>query len=123
MEINSVYHVSQHYNSHHDMGLFIVTKKGKKFWTLHPIEVKAFEEAKVVSDPAYWQRTGKRIAVRPIVKSDGQKHLLVSFDNYHAEDDTATTSDRGSECYKSFERVLPDKNNDYIYESSSEHYG
>ncbi len=123
MQIDWVYQVTDCYNSSHDMGLYVVVKAGKKFWTLQPIETKALEEAKVVSDAAYWGHSGKRIAKKPIKLRDDSKHLLVSFDNYEPKDDSAVTSGRGAGCYKSFHRVLPDKNGDFIYLSSSEHYG
>lgn len=123
MEFGWIYHVSDHYNSSDDLGLYVVTKAGKKFWTLAPIETKAMQEPELLSDPAYWSLSGKRIATQPIVKLNGGKKLLVSFDNFNPKDQSATTSGKGSGCYKSFERVLPDKNNDYVYLAKSEHYG
>ncbi len=123
MEFGWIYHVSDHYNSYDYLGLYVVTKAGKQFWTLVPIETKSMQEPQLLSDPAYWRLSGKRIATKPIVKLDGGKKLLVSFDNFNPKDQSATTSSRGSGCYKSFKRVLPDKNNDYVYLATSEHYG
>jgi hypothetical protein len=48
--------------------------------------------------------------------------MLVSFDNYDADDDEALVSGKGAQCYKKFERVKADDNGDYVYTSTSQHY-
>ena len=123
MQIGSVYNVTEHYNSWHDMGLYIVTKAGKKFWTLKKIKSSPLGEMKMYLGPADSSHTGKCIAIKPIVHCAGRNSLLVSFDNYDPKEDSACVDRAGSGCYRTFNRVLPDKNNDYVYGSTSQHYG
>jgi len=121
MQIGHVYQGSEHYGGHyHCLGLFVVVKIGKKFTSLKQIECVEIETPIENVTPVDYHSHGKRKAIVPFQVSG--RTVLIAHDNYFAEDDRALTPNGGSMCYKNFERVLPNAENEYIFTSSSTHY-
>jgi hypothetical protein len=121
VSVGDVFEVHSTYGgSGHSLGPFIVTTVGSKFVCLKGIESEQTQVLHDHSDPASADRSVRCKVTQPIVQT-AQKEKF-SHPSYNAEEKRAITT-QASGCYKTFTRIEPDGNNDYIYVAHSARFG
>lgn len=123
MQIGSVYCGRESYGgSFHCLGLYRVVKLGSKFASLQKIECEWDGKPSQTVTPSDRSLDGFRRARLPLTKHPVGRPVLVAHDNYDPEEDAAICG-TASMYYKSYKRVHPNAEGEYVYTSSSQHYG